>query len=174
MTRSRASSAGVRLPLVPWLFAAALAASCAEESAAARGGDEPAAAADAARVTRAIADDPAREALAEVDAAIDDDLPARAAELLEQAAIPAARDAVARARALETLTDEGARLRLALVSALEARAEALEKEAAALSRGMVEDLALVDALRAERRAEERMVAVSESARKIEAADPPTR
>ncbi len=125
--------------------------------------DSPDVAEDRARIVRAIAEDPARPPLAEVDAAIDDDLPVRAAELLGDAAIPAARDAAAAARALEARTDEGVRLRDALAAAFEERVTALEQKARALERG-VEDLALADAFRAERRAEEHIAAVEAEAR----------
>ncbi len=166
MIRGRSS-----LPLL-WVLAAVFGA-CADEPAATPAA-EPAVADEVARILRAIEDDPARGALAEVDAAVEDDLPVRAAELLREKAIPAAREAVARGRALEMRTGEGARLRLALVSALEARVRALEQEASVLSRGMVEDFALAGAFRAERIAEEQIVAVAESAQATRDAAGPTR
>jgi hypothetical protein len=155
-----------RASLAALLSFAALAA-CAEErtpAAEAPATEAPsrATSTDAERIARAISDDPARASLAEVDAALDQDLPVRAAELLSDSAIPAARESLERARVMEVDTAEGGRMREALVSALDARVRALEQKASALERGMVEDLALADAFRAERAAEEQLVAVVES------------
>lgn len=94
--------------------------------------------------------DPVDAALPAVDDAVERDLPVRAAELLRATAIPAARELVARAEAIEPTTDLGVALRRQWLAAQSQRVAALEAYAAALERGIVEDLVLADALRDQR------------------------
>jgi hypothetical protein len=116
--------------------------------------------------------DPVSEALAAVDAAVERDLPVRAAELLRAQALPACRTLVATAEAIEVGTDLGAALRQQLVAAHTLRAAALEAYAGALERGIVEDLVLADALRDQRVAGQALVdaraALAAAQRRIDA------
>lgn len=118
--------------------------------------------ADARLLSEAMVEDPAAGALEEVDEAMLDDLPARAAELLESGAIPASRQQAERVEALEMSTAEGRRLRRRLLDAYRARTAALEQYREALARGHVEDLRLTDSMRAQREAHERLLDIDEA------------
>lgn len=108
---------------------------------------------DARVLAEILADDPTPRALSEVDDAVMDDLPARAAELLESGAIPAARQRLALAEAAAVQTTEGRLLRNEVVAAMRERVAALEEYRAVLARGDVTDLRLAAALRKQRHAE---------------------
>ncbi|MBO6938009.1 MAG: hypothetical protein JJ863_23770 [Deltaproteobacteria bacterium] len=133
-------------------IALVLAAGCEE--------DEPEAPAadivsDAADIQRVLADDLAMLSLEEVETAVDDDLPARAAELLEQGAIPNVRRQRTAIEELTPGTDDGRALQTEALQLLDARIAALESYREVLARGLVaDDLALLDAIRAQRLAEE--------------------
>lgn len=124
------------------------------------GDDEPEAPApdvvdDAAAIQRVMADDLSMLSLEEVEQAVDEDLPARAAELLEQGGIPNVRRQREAVAELEPGTDEGTALQTEALELLDARIEALESYREVLSRGLVQDdLAMLDAIQAQRRAEE--------------------
>ena len=110
---------------------------------------------DAADIQRVLADDLAMLSLEEVETAVDDDLPARAAELLEQGAIPNARRQRTAVEELTPGTDQGRELQTEALGLLDARIEALESYRTVLARGLVQDdLAMLDAIRAQRLAEE--------------------
>lgn len=115
--------------------------------------------ADARALSEIVVDDPAAGALEEVDDAMLDDLPARAAQLLEEGAIPASRRQAERVRALEVRTTEGRRLRRRLLEAYRARTTALEQYREALERGHVEDLKLTDSLHAQRDAHDQLLEI---------------
>ncbi|MCA9617274.1 MAG: hypothetical protein H6721_22095 [Sandaracinus sp.] len=108
---------------------------------------------DARALEELLADDLVLLAVAEADEAVADDLPVRGAERLRAGAIPAARRQVEQARAVSAATAEGVALRDEVVAALDARRAALERYADVLERGLVEDLELAVALRAQREAE---------------------
>jgi hypothetical protein len=110
---------------------------------------------DAAAIQRVMADDLAMISLEEVEEAVDEDLPARAAELLEQGGIPNVRRQREAVAALEPGTPEGQALQTEALELLDARIDALESYREVLARGLVaDDLALLDAIQAQRRAEE--------------------
>lgn len=110
---------------------------------------------DAAAIQRVLADDLAMLSLDEVENAVDDDLPARAAELLERGAIPNVRRQREAIAELAPGTDEGRALQTEALELVDARIEALESYREVLARGLVQDdLAMLDAIRAQRRAEE--------------------
>jgi hypothetical protein len=114
---------------------------------------------DVTRLEALLARDPATAPLRAADEAVDDDLPVRAAHLLEDRGLPAAREAVSAAEALEVRSAEGRRLARALAAAYRARVGALERTERALARGVADDLVLADAFRAQREAEEQILAV---------------
>lgn len=124
------------------------------------GDDEPEAPAtdlvsDATALQRVMADDLAMLSLEEVEEAVDEDLPARAAELLEQGAIPNVRRQRRAVAELELGTAEGEALQTEALELIDARIAALESYREVLARGLVQDdLAMLDAIRAQRRAEE--------------------
>lgn len=102
--------------------------------------------------------DPVEQVLVEVDAAVERDLPVRAAGILAERALPASQTLITRLREIDPRTDLGAALRDQWVAACTARDTALRAYAAALERGIVEDLTLADALRDQRRAGDAVVA----------------
>ena len=110
--------------------------------------------ADGALLVRLLDEDPARQPLADVQRAIDDDKPVRASELIETVALPSARRIAGDARRLGMTTAEGAGLRERTATALDARVAALDGYARALARGPIEDLELLDAMRDVRRADQ--------------------
>jgi len=114
---------------------------------------------DARALLEMVMGDPATAALADVDRTVEDGRPVRAAELLRAGGIPAARAQVERCGDAAATSPEGRTLRRRAMRAYEARVAALELYAAALERGPVEDTQLVDALAAQRRADEDLLAV---------------
>lgn len=117
---------------------------------------------DAAALRAVLNADPALPVLEEVRQVVEEDLPVRAADLLEMAAIPAARrqtDAVGRCT-LET--QEGRALQRRAQEAYRARLAALRDYRRALARGPIEDLVLLDAVHALRASEEELAAVHAS------------
>ena len=122
-------------------------------------GPPPALRDDARAMQAIVADDLVVLSLEEVEAAVDDDLPVRAASLLERGAIPGARRHREALEAFEPSTPEGRRLKERGAEALKQRSEALEAYREVLARGLVEDdLALLNAIRAQRAAEEEVLA----------------
>lgn len=114
---------------------------------------------DARTILEVASDDPTVGALEEVDDAVLENLPTRAAELLERGAIPAARRQAERLDRLEVSTPEGRRLHRRLLEAYRDRTEALEAYRESLRRGEVEDLRLVEAMGAQREAETEIAAL---------------
>ena len=98
--------------------------------------------------------DPVERVLLEVDAVVERDLPVRAAGILTERALPASQAFTASLRAIEPRSELGVVLRDQWVAACTARETALLAYAAALERGIVEDLTLADALRDQRHAGE--------------------
>jgi len=109
---------------------------------------------DVALLQRALTEDLELLALDEVDEALAADLPVRAGDLLEAGALPAARRHASELRALELRTERGRRLRERAAALLDARAQALAEYRELLRRGLVEDIALLRAIEAQREAEE--------------------
>lgn len=91
--------------------------------------------------------------LEEADRFVADDLPARAGEMLESAALPAMRRQRERVSALSVHTDLGRRMKATALERLRAREESTTTYARVLARGLVEDLAFVEASAAQRQAE---------------------
>ncbi len=94
---------------------------------------------------------------------IDDRRPVRAAEIMRGSALPAVRRQLERVGALGLRTAEGRALQERAARAYRKRMEAIERYAAALERGEVEDTALLQAVRAHREAEEEVLAVIDAA-----------
>jgi hypothetical protein len=115
--------------------------------------------ADVRALQALLGDDLAAGAIEEVDHALDDDRPFLAEERLRIGAIPAARRMTERARAVETGTTEGGALRGDVVRAYADRADALERLRTALVAGEGESLELVEALGAQRAANEALLAL---------------
>lgn len=109
--------------------------------------------ADVGALQLALSDDLSLLAIEEAERLVDDDRPVLAASRFRDGALPAARRHVERVRGLELGTADGRRLQADAVSALEARVMALQRYAAALDRGIVEDYELAEALRVQREAE---------------------
>ncbi len=109
-------------------------------------GPPPDLVADAVRLQDAVTADPALGPIEDAEAMVDDERHALAAELLEQGGIPAAERQVEAVRAVELSTRRGRLLRRRLARAYEQRVEALERYQEVLSRGFMEDLALVEAM----------------------------
>lgn len=109
---------------------------------------------DVGQLQRALTADLELLALEEVDEALAADLPVRAGDLLEAGALPAARRHAEQIRALELRTARGRELRDEAASLLDARAEALAEYRELLRRGLVEDVALLRSIQAQREAEE--------------------
>jgi len=167
--RRRASTVGARRELVGPLLAGALLLGCGDDA-------EPEApdaelVLDVRDLQVAVTDERALGSLEEVDEAVADDLPVRAAELLEAGAIPAAERHVGQLRDLPMRTASGRGLRAQAVEVLQARADALEQYRAALERGLVEDVTLLEALGAQRRAEEEVDAFLGELEAIRPLDP---
>lgn len=115
--------------------------------------------ADVGAIQLALSDDLSLLAIEEAERLVDDDRPVLAATRFRDGALPAARRHVERVRALALTTEEGRQLRAEAVTALEARVSALQRYAAALDRGIVEDYELAEALRVQREAEAAVEAV---------------
>lgn len=110
--------------------------------------------ADATDLQRAVTNDRELAALVEVEDAVADDLPVRAAELLRIGAIPAARRHVTEVAELTMRTAEGRRHHRRAMSLLDKRVDSLQLYHDALERGLIEDVQLLEAIRAQREAEE--------------------
>lgn len=91
--------------------------------------------------------------LEEADGFVAEDLPARAGEMLESGALPSMRRHIERMASLQVGTDLGRRLKESALEKLRARASSTAAYARVLSRGLVEDLAFVEASAAQRHAE---------------------
>jgi hypothetical protein len=126
------------------------------------GASAPDLVADVRLLQDAITNDPALAPLEDVDEAVSDDLPARASELVEAGALPAARRQVDLLEGLELTTPEGRRLKRKLLDAYRDRVGALEGYRDALARGPVEDLVLVDAMEALRQTDQAVMDVDAS------------
>lgn len=122
--------------------------------------------ADSAALSEAIARDPAPQILSEADGMIDDRRSVRAAEILRTAALPAVRRHLERVGAVSLRTAEGRALQERAARAYRRRMEAIERYAAALARGEVEDEILLAAVRAHREAEEEVLGVIEGAQQL--------
>jgi hypothetical protein len=122
--------------------------------------------ADAAALTAAVARDPAPQILGEADGMIDDRRPVRAAEVLRTAALPAVRRQLERVAVLRLRTGEGRALQERAGRAYRRRSAAIERYAAALARGEIEDDELLASVRAHREAEEEVLAVIEAAQAL--------
>ncbi len=109
---------------------------------------------DVRTLQRAITSGRELSALEDVENAIDDDLPVRAAELLEAGAIPAARRHAAELDTLSMASEEATALRDEGKRLVEGRVAALEAYRDVLQRGLVEDIELLAALRGQREAED--------------------
>ncbi len=103
---------------------------------------------------REVTNDLVLISLEEVEEAMAEDLPVRAAELLQSGTIPAARRQARRVEELELGHPRAQALRERAVERLGARTEALQAYQQALERGLVEDVTLLDALQKQREAEE--------------------
>ena len=144
------------LGLIGLFLLAGFAAGCDEDE---PEGPPPALMDDARAMQQIVADDLVVLSLEEVEAAVDDELPVRAASLLERGAIPGARRHREALEAFEPSTPEGRQLKERGEEALRQRSEALEAYREVLARGLVEDdLALLDAVRAQRAAEDEVLA----------------
>lgn len=117
---------------------------------------------------REVTNDLVLIALDEVEDAMSEDLPVRAAELLESGAIPASRRQAERVADLRLTQPRALELRDRAVERLRARTEALNDYRDALERGLVEDVTLLDALQKQREAEE---AIDELLGELEAIAP---
>ena len=128
--------------------------------------------ADSDALVATVARDPAPQILTEADGMIDDRRPVRAAEILRTAALPAVRRQLERVGALELRTGEGRALQERAGRAYRRRAAAIERYAAALERGQLEDEALLEAVHAHRDAEGEVLAVIEASQALGHAPPP--
>lgn len=129
--------------------------------------------ADAALLTASIGRDPAPQILGEADGMIEDRRPVRAAEIMRTAALPAVRRQLARVAALALRTAEGRALQERAGRAYRRRAAAIERYAAALARGELEDEVLLDAVRAHREAEQEVLSVIEASQALGQPSQPT-
>ena len=114
---------------------------------------------DAVELQAVMGADPTPGVLEDVDRAVRQERPVLAAQLLQRGGIPAARRQTAAARGADVSTKKGRELRRALSRAYAMRADALVSYARALERGVMYDDALVAALRAQREANEAILAV---------------
>lgn len=129
--------------VVMWMLA--LAPACSSGDSARVGAPEV----DAARLQELLGSDPARALLSEIERAVDSERPVMAAEMIEQAGVPAIRRQIARLEDAPMATREGRRLRTRAVRIHRARADVLARYGAALARGIdTEDEELLDAMRA--------------------------
>jgi len=108
---------------------------------------------DVAALQRAVAADTCPSALADVDGEVEDGKPVNAARLLHSAAIPAAARQVGRIHDTQVHTSQGITLRQEGETLYDACRAALEGYADVLERGVLEDMDLVMALDAQRRAD---------------------
>lgn len=122
--------------------------------------------ADARALQVVLANDRTVAILEEVDRAVDDRLPVRAAELIDRAALPAARTLRERLEQATIVTPEGERVRTKAVGVASRRVRSLEQWRDALARGTVEDMQLVDAMRSQRAVERELVALDDELAKL--------
>lgn len=154
--RGNARTRPARPNLGRWTIAliALTTASCGGEE-----GPDPSLVADVTRLHRVVETDPAPELLEAVDE-IADDRPIHAARALADEAIPAARAQEEAVRDAEVDTGQGRRFARRLARTYRARTEALESYREILQDGPQADtLALLDATRARRQAEEQLLTV---------------
>lgn len=122
---------------------------------------------DVRAIAAVLARDPARLPLSEVDEAIRDDRPVLAADLIARTAIPATERLIEQLAALEPTSSEGRRLRNRAVRAHRDRIEALRSLEGALARGVgQEDERLLDAMRADARAQMAIVALEDELNRL--------
>lgn len=130
--------------------------------------------ADVAQLAEVVgaAPDPVELVLVDVDSAVERDLPVRAAGILSERALPASRALLAQLRQIEPRSELGTLLHQQWVAACATRETALTSYAAALERGIVEDLTLADALRDQRHAGDAVAAaraaLADALRRIDA------
>ncbi|MDH5490920.1 MAG: hypothetical protein OEY14_02995 [Myxococcales bacterium] len=136
---------GAWLLALPWLWAA-----CGQE---APEGSSGQLAAEVEHLQAVLLSDVYHSADRHVRAALESDLPARAAALLEREVAPAARLQLQAVEEMSPSTERGRELRALALSRLEARLGTVREYARVLARGPVEDLRLVDAMRSRREAE---------------------
>jgi hypothetical protein len=106
-----------------------------------------------------LGEDAVPAAMQEVDDAVAEGKPVLASELLEAGALSAARRQHERAGALSPGSAQGRSLARRLARLYEQRIAALTAYRDALARGEVEDMALVEALRRQREADEGLLAI---------------
>lgn len=124
--------------------------------------------ADARRLANRMGEDLELESLEEVEALVDEDLPVRAAQLLEGGTLPAARRHVRHVSEETMSSATGRQLREEAVGVLQARVDALVTYQEALERGLMEDLVLLDSLRQQREAEVAVTAFIERLEEMQA------
>lgn len=117
-------------------------------------------------ILRALNEDEAISVLIEADRFVADDLPARAAQMLESGALPSMRRHIERVEALEVESVLGRRLKTSALEKLRARETSTAAYARILARGLVEDLAFVDASAAQRQAEAALLELAEEIQAI--------
>jgi hypothetical protein len=121
---------------------------------------------DARRILEVVSADSTNAALADVDRAVERELPVKASGLLEQGAIPAARRHLTRLADLELESNLGKSLRDEAILVYQARLSALSTYQALLARGQVVDVALFDSIRAQRQAQEAILALDGRLREV--------
>jgi hypothetical protein len=115
---------------------------------------------DATRLQELLGSDPARTLLQEIEQAVDSERPVMAADMIEQAALPAIRRQIQRLEEASITTQEGRRLRTRAVRIHRERADVLARYGRALARGIgTEDDELLDAMRAYAAAELELVSL---------------
>lgn len=114
---------------------------------------------DVRDLTQLLGEDAVPAAMQEVDDAVAEGKPVLASELLEAGALSAARRQHERAGALSPASAQGRSLARRLARLYEQRIAALTAYRDALARGEVEDMALVEALRRQREADEGLLAI---------------
>ncbi len=119
-------------------------------------------AAEAEGLNALLASDPVASALEDVEYLVDQERPVHASEQLVSTVIPASTRYRETIDAFAVETSEGRRIKRRLSRALSAREEALTRYATAIGRGAVEDLELAVTFRAQREAEEELLAVQDA------------
>lgn len=109
----------------------------------------------------ALSADRTLAAMQAVDEAVAEDLPVRAAGILREQTLPAIDATIASVTALSLGTTAAEDRRDDALAILRRRRSALVQYADALDRGLVEDLVLLDAIRAQRNAEQELSAFLE-------------
>ena len=121
---------------------------------------------DVNAVLEALTQDEAILVLEEADRFVADDLPARAAQMLESGALPSMHRHIERVDALVVGTPLGRRLKTSALEKLRARETSTAAYARILARGLVEDLAFVEASAAQRQAEAALLELAEEIQAI--------